>query len=540
MDNDVIDLRDQVAVLRRRWRIIALFMVLGVAAALAVAYVQRPMYSATVQLLVSPTEATDESSSGELMAPEEISTQVTVVESLSTAQRVRAELGLRDRPGQLLQSLTVEQVEDQRVLEISSLRPTARGAAAVANAFATAYLAQRESQAAGVAQATTTSLQQRYDQVQAELAEVQTALNNADPTEIPGLESQERALTVQLTSLLEQIADTDATTSGTLDGGQILVPAVPPQSPAQPDLARLGPLGLLLGLILGIGLAFVRDHFDDGIRGEAALRRALHQKPVLGRIPHASQSRGNGRLVTLIDPQDPVSEAYRSLSSSVRFLLAASRPEGARSTHAGHRTLLVTSAGPAEGKTTVAGNLAVAAARFGIRVILVDGDLRKPGVAQRFGMGRPPGLSDLLANDDDVDSYLVDVGEPGLQVLAGGSIPPNPAELLASSATNVLLHRLRDRADLVIIDSAPVTQVADTREIIPAVDLVLMVVRHAVTRSRALADAIERIGQVGGSVSGAVFNDVPVSGDDNMYKYGYSRRGSKTAVHARVGDRAAR
>ncbi len=219
----------------------------------------------------------------------------------------------------------------------------------------------------------------------------------------------------------------------------------------------------------------------------------------------------------------------------MRFLLAATRPDEDDTAHLDGRILLISSAGQGEGKTTVASNLAVAAARFGLSVVLVDADLRKPDVANDFGLGNPPGLSDALAAGDGIESYLLDVGVEGLKVLAGGSIPPNPAELLASTTAANVLQTLADHHDMVIVDSAPVTRVADTLELIPTIDLVLLVARHGVTHMRGVADAIERIRQVGGTVSGAIYNHVDSRADENAYSYSApsGREGREKAKRAK-------
>ena len=271
-----------------------------------------------------------------------------------------------------------------------------------------------------------------------------------------------------------------------------------------------------MGLLLGVGLAFIRDHFDDGIRDEARLRDATSGRPVLGQIPHWSDDR-TGRLATIIDPASPVSEAYRALSTNVRFMLAASRDDG--SSESPGRVLLVSSASPLEGKTSVSGNLAVAAARVGLQVVLVDADLRHPMLSRSFGLYDSPGLSDVLASGDSAEDYLIDVGVPNLRLLAGGSIPPNPAELLASTAAASALRKLHDDADLLIVDSAPVLRVADALELMTTADLVLLVARRGISHMRAIAATVERINQAGGRVSGSVLNDI--DSRTSAYTYGY-------------------
>jgi capsular exopolysaccharide synthesis family protein len=513
MAEDMVDFAHQWSVLRRRWKTVLLAVTVFLVAAAALGLVQPPRFSASAEVLLAPTGPTDDAG-GEVLAPEEVSTQVAVVKAMPVSVAVKQRLHLSLPAADLLDTVTVEQVEDRRVLSITAVRPTAQGAAQVANAFAEIYLQQRSTLAAEQARASTESLQVRYAELQGRLTGVQSALASADPTRRVELQSQEQALTVQLTQLLGQLADAEAAAGvATANGGQILVPAVRPSAPAEPRPVRLGLLGVFAGLLVGLGLAFLRDRVDDVVREEGHLRESLPQVPVLGRIPRIPKRQG-GPLVTVSAPHSLASESFRALSSTIRFLLAASRTTGPNRPSDGwsQRVLLITSAGPGEGKTTVAANLAVAAARVGLRVVLLDADLRKPGVSEEFGLGDAPGLSDLLADRGQVEDYLLDFGVPGLHILAAGSIPPNPGELLASGQAHQVLEQLRQRCDLVVVDSAPVTRVADTCELIPVADRVVLVTRRGVTHAHSVADAVERIRHVGGAVSGTVFNDVEADG----------------------------
>lgn len=532
MDSDVINLRDQVGVVRRRWRVVVLCVLLGLGATFALSQNQDPTYSASAEVLITPS-GDPGTRQAEVVSEEEIATQVEVITSEPVAARVRTDLGSSTDSQALLDSVEVAPIEDTRVLTITATGSSAQGAADVANAFAAAYLFEREQAVSQQSKSNLESLQTRYADVRAQLKEVQAQKAKVKDLSKTTLESQEQALTVQLTGLLGQLSEASTLASGDPNGGQVLKQAT---APAKPTGSRLLLVGGALGLLLGLGLAFVRDHFDDAIRDESRLRAVL-SKPVLGHIPHWGGSRRD-RLVTLMDSQAPAGEAYRSLSSSVRFLLAASRKNGAPSEDQ-HRTLLVTSAEPGEGKTTVACNLAVAAARFGLRVVLVDADLRRPTTAQYFGLGSPPGLTDMLSEVSDLDSYLISVGVQDLQLLPGGSVPPNPAELLASDGAREALNELRARADLVIIDSAPVSRVADTRELMPSADLVLVVVRQGVTRTRRLADATERIRLAGGNVAGTVFNGVDSKDARNSY-YGYASGSEKKWSRRRTSPPATR
>ena len=544
MGSDAINLRDQVAVLRRRWRWLVLCAVAGMFLATAVAISQPTEYRSSTNLEISPVSADQAATNGLVMQPAEIATQMQVLQSAPVAQLVIDRLNLDVSTSQLLDSVAAVQETDTRVITVTATRPTATESQAVAAAFAEEYLSFREERASQLEEAALAALKEDATRAREELASVERKIANATGSELAQLQSRQQSLLVELTQILSDQAAASVNAPGALGGGgQILVPAPLPGAPAAPRPLRSALLGLFLGLLLGIGLAFVRDHFDDAVRDEGRLRESVAPRPILGRIPRWSHAK-SGRLATVLDPGSQISEAYRALSTNIRFLLAVAKdrngpleqaPKGATLSKARKqaqtdqpgKVLLVTSATEAEGKTSLASNLAVVAAQVGLKVVLVDADLRSPQLAGVFGLGHPPGLSDLLANEDDIDDYLIDA--ENLKVLAGGSLAPNPAELLASPRMHDLLVRLAADADLVVIDSAPLTRVADALELVAVCDLVLLSVRHAQTRLRSVHDAIERISQVGGEVSGVVYVDIPTRSTPETYGQSYIADEGKVA-----------
>jgi capsular exopolysaccharide synthesis family protein len=271
-------------------------------------------------------------------------------------------------------------------------------------------------------------------------------------------------------------------------------------------------LGGVIGLILGAVLGYARDRLDDRIRDEGRLKALLGDVPVLGRIPFDTR-RQPARPVALVEPRSPVSEAYRALNTNLRFLAAARSPE--QEAPQGE-ILVVTSALTTEGKTTVAANLAVTAARTGLRVLLVDADLRKPTINKLFGVETPRGLAHLLAGQKL--KVRVDTAEPNLRIIGAGMIPPNPAELLASPRATAIWQELRQQADLVVVDTPPVLSVADALEITHHADWVLLTVRNRQSREHHVLGALERLQRVGSPITGVVWSSV--TGDDHAY-YGY-------------------
>ena len=285
--------------------------------------------------------------------------------------------------------------------------------------------------------------------------------------------------------------------------------------PAQPQPMRAAMLGGVIGLLLGAVLGYGRDRLDDRIRDESRLKSLIGDVPVLGRIPFDTRKQP-ARPAALVEPRSAVSEAFRALNTNLRFL-AAARSQG-RTSEVGE-ILVVTSALTGEGKTTVAGNLAVTAARTGLRVLLVDADLRKPSISKLFGVETPRGLAHLLAGEKL--KARVDTAEPNLRIIGAGTIPPNPAELLASPRAATMWQQLRQQADLVVVDTPPVLSVADALEITHHADWVLLTVRNRQSREHQLLGALERLHRVGSPITGVVWSSL--TGDEQSY-YGYGEQ----------------
>jgi polysaccharide biosynthesis transport protein len=509
-DTDVTSLSDHVAILRRQWRIAAVFMILGAVLGFGLSLRAETMYAAETRLLLEPT--TTESAAGR-MDPTEVSTLAQLVESARIADLVIEDLGLDTDAPDLLDSVTVTTVEQTRVVAINVQRPTAQEAADVAESFANQYIAYQVEAAAGIEAATRDALFEQRGLVEEELTEVRTELEGAtDAQQREGLQAQIDGLLVRQAEINNEIALTSVTEATPRVGGVLLRDATVPKTPAEPKPTRAALLGGVIGLILGAVLGYGRDRLDDRIRDEARLKSLLGDVPVLGRIPFDTRKQP-ARPAALVEPRSPVSEAFRALNTNLRFL-AAARSQG-RLGEVGEM-LVVTSALTSEGKTTVAGNLAVTAARTGLRVLLVDADLRKPTISQLFGVETPRGLAHLLAGQKL--KVRVDTAEPNLRIVGAGTIPPNPAELLASPRAATMWQQLRQQADLVVVDTPPVLSVADALEITHHADWVLLTVRNRQSREHQLLGALERLHRVGSPITGVVWSGL--TGDDQSY-YGY-------------------
>lgn len=543
---DTIDLRDYLRVLSRQWKLIAAITATVVAVALVASVLQTPLYESSAEVAIEPVRSGADAALEDLLLRDEIvETERRIITSRSVTDRVIADLGLEMAPGTLLEMVDVRAIPNTRVVTISATSTDPQFAASVANSMATSYLDYRRDQALDEVTAARTNLTERSQQLQEEIdaieREIGPAMDARTGTLSPDdqtLVAQRDALSQQLAQISIQLAALGPGADAIRGGGEILIPAEPAASPVSPKPLRTGVLALVLGLMLGVGAAFLRDHFDDAIRGEEDVKRASDGQPIVGRVTAWDSAAADEKLITLVDPFASNSEEFQALAANVRFaLLSRAGRHAAGTADSGSpagRSIAVTSSGPAEGKTTVSGNLAVAAAASGRRVILVGADLRKPTMARRFGLPDGAGMTDALVNaaelndTDELGAHLVDVGVPRLRLLPAGSIPPNPTELLASPQMAWLHESLASMADLVIYDSPPVLPVADTLELAHHADLTFVVVRAELCHRRDLAHALERLHGVGAEVGGIVLNGLSTGRGGYGYGgyYGYGRPGT--------------
>ncbi|MDG4819613.1 polysaccharide biosynthesis tyrosine autokinase [Micromonospora sp. WMMD956] len=277
-------------------------------------------------------------------------------------------------------------------------------------------------------------------------------------------------------------------------------------SPVSPNPARNLALGALGGLLGGIALALLRTRLDTRLRDSVALQRATGS-PLLGEIPFDAAAR-TAPLIVGDAATSPRAEAVRKLRTNLRFV----------DVHEPARVIAVTSALQGEGKTTLSCNLAIALAEAGWRVALVDADLRRPKVAEYLGMEAGVGLTDVLLGDVSVGDVVQRWGDKSLLVLPAGSAPPNPSELLGSKAMADLLLVLRESADIVVIDTAPLRTVTDGVVVAVQADGALMVSRYGRTDRGQVGAAAQALQAVSVRLLGCVLNMAKL-GRAETYQY---------------------
>lgn len=289
----------------------------------------------------------------------------------------------------------------------------------------------------------------------------------------------------------------------------IVDPADLSTSPVSPKPARNIALGLLLGLIIGAAVAVLRELLDTSVKTPDDLLSAT-DAPVLGGITFDPSARQTP-LVTSLEPHAPRVEAFRVLRTNLQFV-EVDNPD---------KVFVVTSAVPEEGKSTTSVNLAITMAQAGHRTLLIEGDLRRPKATASLGLDYAVGVTTVLLGKVTLDDAIQKHPDSDLDVLASGTIPPNPAELLQSNAMADLLKQIRDRYDMVIIDAPPLLPVTDAALLASQADGALLVVRYGKTTKDQLAQAVGRLHQVDATPIGVVLNMVPNKRRSSAYGYGY-------------------
>ncbi|WP_076261518.1 polysaccharide biosynthesis tyrosine autokinase [Intrasporangium flavum] len=274
-------------------------------------------------------------------------------------------------------------------------------------------------------------------------------------------------------------------------------------TPAQADLTPVSPkptrnlaLGLVMGLLLGFGLALLRDVLDKSVKSQRDLE-TVTDRTLLGAIAFDTDAPDHP-LIVQVDPRSQRAEAFRSLRTNLQFIDVADPP----------KSIVVTSSLPGEGKSTTTANLALSLAETGMSVVVIEGDLRRPRLLDYLGFEGSVGLTDVLVGRVEVDDVLQPFGRTGLRLLGAGPIPPNPSELLGSANMERLVEDLCARFDYVLIDAPPLLPVTDAAVLSTIVDGAIVVVGAGVAQREHVRRALESLEAVNGSILGLILNRV--------------------------------
>jgi succinoglycan biosynthesis transport protein ExoP len=338
--------------------------------------------------------------------------------------------------------------------------------------------------------------------------------------------------------LLEKLKEAGVSAGLRSNNFRIVDVARSPNGPIEPNIPRNLSFAFMLGLTSGVGLAFLLEGLDNTVR-TTEQAQMISGLPPLGMIPLGSRTTREGNstkrlviatskeaveLITQVRPQSQMAESYRALRTSLLLSNLGAPP----------KVIMITSALPQEGKTTTSINCAVVLAQKGIRVLLIDADLRRPSIHKTLGMGPRSGLSNVLTGSATLEQAITRSSIlPNLSVLPAGTPPPNPAELLASTNMRDVLEQLRGQYDHIVVDTPPTLSVTDAVVLSPRADAIVLVIRSGQTTKQALRRSRDILTQVNAKVSGVLLNAVDLSSPDYYYYYEYQ---GKYARYYRDGD----
>ncbi|MGH2540436.1 MAG: polysaccharide biosynthesis tyrosine autokinase [Actinomycetota bacterium] len=482
-----LDLSDYWHMVRRRLWLPIVFAVIVAGLAAAFIVTKTPTYLARAKVQVLPI-VNPLISSTALSGPSvevDMATEAEIVSSGDVAELVRKGVPTQTPAQQLLKGLRVEVIGDSKVMYIGYEDPDKDAAQTLANAFAVAYLENRIA-------ADKDALDDKITLVNGRLAEKQALLEAADTDDLRTLYHDD------ISELEDQRTDVENVRDG-LQGGQLYSEAILPTTPTGIGLVPVIVLGSVLGALLGSGIAIGMGLLDDRVSDRHELSEQI-DSPVLGVIPAIDgwNNRAEAELAMAAEPGGAGAEAYRTLATNVRFL---------RSQHL-LDVVVVTSALPGEGKSATAANLAWALAETGLRVVLVDADLRRPRASEFFGVPEVAGLREALEGTS-VRELLTDTDLEGLSLLASGATPHDPVALLAQADS--VFAELRAVADVVIADSPPVLPVADASILAELGDGVILVHDPSISSKTALEEAVGQLQTAGGSIIGGAYNNISFS-----------------------------
>jgi receptor protein-tyrosine kinase len=445
-----VELRDYLRVIRRRWMLIVACVLVVTGVAAVVTFNTTPLYESKARLFISTVdESTSTAYQGGLFATQRVASYADLVTGRELAQRVIDDLGLDVEAKDLTEQITATVVPETVILEISVQDPAPRRAQRIAKSAS--------------------------EQLKEFVSELETP---------PGQSNAPIKATV-------------------VDSASL------PEVPVSPKPLRNLGLGLVLGLLLGLGLAVMRELLDTSVKSAEDVAEVT-EAPVLGGILFDANA-PKRPLLTDLDSHSPRVEAFRILRTNLQFV----------EIDRDRKVIVVTSSLPGEGKTSTATNVALALHTAGQRTLHVDGDMRRPQLAGLFGLEPAVGLTTVLLGRMDVVDAIQRHPSSGLDVLTSGNLPPNPAELLQSQAMSQLLKQVREEYDMVVIDAPPLLPVTDAALIAAQVDGAVVVVRQGKTSRDQLHHSMERLDAVGARALGVALNMVPANRRRGGYGYGY-------------------
>ncbi len=530
----------------RKWIwLIILATTLAAGSSLIASMLAVPIYRTTTTLMISQVIDNPNPNSGDIFASQQLAqtyvqlaTKEPILQATVTALGLGQSMGWGDLRGQV----SAFPIQGTQLMGISVIDTIPERAKAIADEIARQLILQSPTTPSPEEQA-------RLAFIQSQLPELETKIRNGNARvqeldaliagatsarQIQDAQAQQSVLQSQINEWQSTYSQLLASLqSGRLNYITVIEPAVVPDArfPVSPRTTLNVTLAIAIGLSLSIGAVLLLEYLDDTVRSPAEVRTLLNA-PILAAIGKIDGDGYSNQLIAEREPRSPLTEAYRALRTNLQFS-SLDNPL---------KTIVVTSAGPSEGKSVTASNLAVVLAQAGMSVVLVDADLRRPVVHKVFALKNSVGLTSWLVSQPQAEAvsvggrwaeptglskggplepYLQATTVPRLRVVTSGPLPPNPAEVLGSTRMHQFLEELGRVADIVVLDSPPCVTVTDAVVLSRWADGVILVLDQKNTSRQGVQRARENLQAVGARILGAVVNRVSAGGSGGYYYSSY-------------------
>jgi succinoglycan biosynthesis transport protein ExoP len=530
-----MELKDYLnVIISRKWIIIGVTL-LVVAGSLVLSLLQDPVYQSKVMILADINKAGESASDSILSQVYNdpkifIQTQAKIIATRTMAQAVRERLeynyeeaayareegedvfipaGLPSA-AQLAKNVKVERAESTSVFVIAVTDKDRLLARDIAQAYADEYILDRQLSSIKQISDARKEVWNRITELENQIQDIADQIKQYAKDSIPPELEAEAAQAVNLWATLYEKYMSLRIAEALQQRGLEVIEVAEVGSQVSPRTARNAFLALFTGLLLGLGLAFLVDYLDVTLKSREEVER-YYDATIIGEIARAETSGSGEHEIFYFSRKDgSAAEGFRNLRTNLQFLNLDGET----------RLIMMTSASPGEGKTSVAVNLGAALSEMGKRVLVVEADLRKP-VLGKFLEKRPErGITDVIVGTATVEEAISSVGNENLEVMMAGVIPPNPAELVSSQVMQDLLGRLRGRYDYVLVDAPPVLAASDAVAMAPMMDGVILVASHGIANREEARRTVELLSKVETRILGVVINNVNPGGRYG-YRYGY-------------------
>jgi len=477
----------------------------------------QPVYQAKVTMMVNPSKNAPFVDQASILTGEELAlTYSELLKARPLLEIVIANLNLDLSPDDLVADmLGTELIPGTQLLVLTIEDTNAQRASDIANevAFTFISLHNTEQQFQNIVAleedvvAQMAVLRQLIERNRAAMDESRLSSGRLTGEELNLIEAALTDQQIAYINLLQTYLNVQLVQAQLLDI-TVVEPAIAPATPVRPNVLVYTFLGAFVGLVFSVGLTFLVEYLDQSIKTADQVGRVL-SLPTLGTIPRLEDKGRGGMLVTLASPLSFAAEAYRTLRTNVRLAGFGGSPA----------TLLITSAEPKLDTTAVTANLGIVCAQAGLKVVLIDTNLRVPRLHHLFGLEDSSGLTDLLtAESQNVQAHMMSTQVENLCLIAGGSIPNDPSELLGSKRMEEVLAQIAENAQLILLDAPPVLAVADAAVLASKADGLILLIEVGRTSQQAARRACEIIRGAGATIPGAVLTEVTMKRSDLAYQ----------------------